>query len=66
MVVGIEQFDLLVQQVRCLTEVMQAIQQQQQQSQASVWLERASSKFQNLAIGWPTWASRPVSLEKGK
>ena len=60
-----EQFDLLVQQVRGLTEAVQAMQQQQQ-LQASVRLERASSKFQNPAIGWPTWANRPVFPEKEK
>ena len=41
------------------------MQQQQQLLQASVQLERASSEFQNSAIGWTTWASRPVFPEKG-
>ena len=55
MTVGMEQFNLLVQQVRGLTEIVQAMQQQQQQQpQASVRLERASPEFQNSAIGWPT------------
>ena len=58
-----EQFDLLVQQVRGLTEVVQAMQQQ---PQASVRLERVSSEFQNSMIGRATWASRPVFPEKGK
>ena len=60
--VGMEQFDLLVQQVRGLTEVVQAMQQQ---PQASVQLERASSEFQDPAVGWATWASRPVFPRKG-
>ena len=63
-----EQFDLLVQQVRGLTEAVQAMQQQQQQQQpqASVRLERASSEFQNPVVGQATWASRPVFPGKGK
>ena len=61
-----EQFDLLVQQVRSLTEAVQAMQQQPQQLQASVRLERASSEFQNLATERATWASRPVFSGKGK
>ena len=63
MAVGMEQFDLLVQQVRGLTEVVQAMQQQ---PQASVRLERASSEFQNPTIGWTTWSSHPVFPGKGK
>ena len=63
--VGMEQFDLLVQQVRGLPEAVQAMQQQQQ-AQASVRLERASSEFQNPTIGRATWASRPVFPRKGK
>ena len=65
MVVGMEQFDQLVQQVRGLTEAVQAMQQQQQQPQASVRMERASLEFQNPAIGWATWASPLSSPEKG-
>ena len=61
-----EQFDLLVQQVRGLTEAVQAMQQQPQQPQASVRLERASSEFQNPMIGWATWASRLIFPEKEK
>ena len=63
--VGAEQFDLLAQQVRGLTEAVQAIQQQQQ-PQASVRLERASPELQNSVVGWATWASRPIFPEKGK
>ena len=63
MAVGVEQFDLLVQQVRGLTKAVQAMQQQQQ-PQASVRLERMSSKFQNPTVGWAIWASRPVFLGK--
>ena len=60
-----EQFDLLIQQVRDLTEAVKPMQQQQQ-PQASVQLERASSEFQNPTIGQPTWASHPVFPEKEK
>ena len=58
-----EQFDLLVQQVRGLTEAVQAMQQQ---PQASVRLERASPEFQNLTTGRAIWASRPVFPRKEK
>ena len=42
------------------------MQEQPQQPQASVRLERASLEFQNLTIGRATWASRPVFPEKEK
>ena len=61
-----EQFDLLIQQVRGLTEAVQAMQQQLQQPQASVRLERASSEFQNPMTGRDTWASRPIFPKKEK
>ena len=63
--IGMEQFDLLVQQVRGLTEAVQAMQQQQQQPQVSVRLERASSELQDPTVGWATWASHPVFPDKG-